>query len=101
MLRIIACPEPDARPPRVKPQPPLKRSGGLGRAGRLHLAPPALERQAPAGGGDQVADPTRPPGALRVRLDLLRVVEERLGDLPESLDSLGGGEQGVVAVHRV
>ncbi len=56
-------------------------------AGPWRFPPAAGERQAPAVGRDQGADLGRPPGALRVRLDRRRVLQQRLGDLPEPLDA--------------
>src|SRR5215469_3240984 len=58
-------------------------------------------RQMPVERRDQLLDRSWPPGAPTVRFDWRRVLQQRLGDLPEPVDAIGVGEQRLIADHRV
>src|SRR5580704_15605859 len=57
--------------------------------------------QVPAEWLNELGDRGRPPRAARVRLDWRRVLQQWLGDLPQPVDAVRAGEQGLVADHRV
>src|SRR5215469_2511437 len=71
---------------------------------RHRPAPAALlahlrSREVPVVRGDQLVDALRAPRAALVRQALRRVVQQRLGDLPDPLDAIRAGEQRLVAEH--
>src|ERR1700694_3020398 len=50
---------------------------------------------------DQLMDRFRSPGSRRVKANRWRCLQQGYRNLPEPLDALGGGEQGMVATHGV
>lgn len=67
----------------------------------LLVAPTPLERQSPRVRGDELVHRVRAPRPRRVELHLWRVLEQRDRALPERFDAVGGGEERVVAAHRI
>src|SRR5271166_4008001 len=61
--------------------------------------PGLMLRQVPVVGLDHLVDRDRAPRSDGVRLDRRRLLQQRLGDLPQSLDRVGSGEQRLVADH--
>ena len=74
--------------------PGMTTSGTLGipagsQPGGVGVAPLPLERQPPGERRDELVDLVGPPRALGVGPDDGRVLQQRLGDLPQPLDALG------------
>src|SRR6478752_8559412 len=76
-------------------------SRALGGRKLLLLAPDSLARQPPGVRRDHLMDRVGSPRARWIHLHRRRVGKQRCRALPEALDALGGGEQGVVIAHRV
>ena len=86
--------DPDARGPERSVRPATRRVD-------VRPAPATLERQPPGVRGDQLVDGVRAPAAGRVGPHRRRVVDQLVRLVPQLLDAVGGGEQRVVAAHRV
>src|ERR1700689_1680835 len=65
------------------------------------ISPRPLEGQPPGARRDELVNRIRPPRAWRVEAHRRRCLQQRCRNFPKSLDSLGGGEEGAIALHGV